>query len=365
MVFGSVAMSFRGTALKVHWLQSPTRVLCSQVFLTPIQTNMFHHGYPGSDSNQSDLSSLDTSSLSSYSLSLSNGVSDNLNNLGEKNCLRTNPLDVPPSDNIIDGRCMAYSAGDSGYGGNDVWNTCPYSSTRSSFGSMYSEHESIRKLSIDSSVAGDCVLSNSGCNGNSNSNNKISDSSLQRRILRNISTSFETRGSMSDYIGYIGDNCSQNQTSGSDSCVSRYRRNSETVENRSVPEMIRRKNENGRTINRRAKLGLAVCITLTESVENEMESFLSEHITLLESILCRLRNIAENAYINRQNFIQIMLKAWHSTSVWIADLFSAPRLQNPVWLTMSCGSSTDGLANNFMTELCWLLTCADTKDTNL
>ena len=62
-----------------------------------------------------------------------------------------------------------------------------------------------------------------------------------------------------------------------------------------------------------------------------------------------------------------MLKAWRSTSLWITDLFTAPRIANPIWITLSSGNSKNpaALANNFMTELCGLLTYADTKDTRL
>lgn len=64
---------------------------------------------------------------------------------------------------------------------------------------------------------------------------------------------------------------------------------------------------------------------------------------------------------------QVMLHAWVSATAWITDLFTAPRLIEPVWLTLSTGRSEkpNSLAKNFMIELCWLLNCADTKDTNL
>lgn len=373
MVFGSVAMSFRGTSLKVHWLQSPTRILCSQVFLTPLPTNTFNNNSSDSSYNTttSDISSMDTNSLNSISLSLSLCVSDNIQLMGDK--FRTTPLDVPSSLDISDSRCMAYSAGDSGYSGTDPWNGFPLSSGRSSFGSMYSDVENQRKLSIDSTAT-----------HNTDYQKPSNEANFQRRVLKNMSTSFENRASVSDLIGFIGDNYinngnGSNGIGGSDGCVPKLRRNSEAIDNRSNPEMKRRRpgiiEQNGyhslhngnRSNMRRAKLGLAVCITLNESVEKEMEIFCSEHIALLESMLCRLRATAENAYINRQNFIQIMLRAWHSTTLWIRDLFTAPRISNPVWLTLSCGhyKNPDNLAHAFMSELSGLITAADTKDTNL
>lgn len=285
-------------------------------------------------------STADTESMNSLSLSvlnltsLENGRGSNAGN----DQSHTNPLDVPPSS-IIDtssdcGHTFAYSAGDSGYSGTDPWNVscssyCPYSSTRSSFGSVYSDRDSCRKLSIDSSM-------NTESGGVIGRNN---DGNLQRRVLRNISTSFENRHSTSDFIGYIGDNLQQSNgvggngtgsgtSGGSDGCVIRGgRRCSEQVESRSNPEMFRKRGTGthfssfgphhrittGTTIGgtsvttRRPKLGLAVCITFNETVANEMQLFCSEHICLFELMLCRLRSIAENACINRKKFLKVNL----------------------------------------------------------
>jgi hypothetical protein len=61
-----------------------------------------------------------------------------------------------------------------------------------------------------------------------------------------------------------------------------------------------------------------------------------------------------------------MIKCWHVTSQWLVDLFSAPRLTLPVWLSLSTGvKNSNTLACSFMQDLCQLLNTADTKDTNL
>lgn len=44
---------------------------------------------------------------------------------------------------------------------------------------------------------------------------------------------------------------------------------------------------------------------MSESFEEEMELFCSEHIALLESMLSRLRASTELAYINHKNFLQV------------------------------------------------------------
>lgn len=327
--------------------------------------------------------------MNSFSLSVSVCVSDHLNTLGA-----THPLDVPshshyipsePSENGAD-RSLAYS--DSGYSGTDPWTSCssycPYnSSTRSSFGSVYSDRgEAIRKFSTDSSILGDATPT------------VQSDGSLQRRILRNVTTSFENRLSQTECVGYVSDHHHQQQqqtqmylapgtiNGGSEGCVGRARRTScvQAAETHSNPEMFRKRGVNSAASSmvyaaasgnqrsgKRAKLGLAICITLSDTAEEEMQTFCSEHIILLESMLSRLRASAESAYTNQKKFYQLMLHAWFATGKWFVDLFTAPRLMEPVWLALSGGFASDArqLAQTFMHELCWLLNCADTKDTNL
>lgn len=357
-------------------------MLCSQVFLSPVQSNSLSRSSMNSNHNtNNDFSSFDTSSLNSITLSLSVCVGNALNQMDESknDQASTNPLDMPPNGSTtesLDGsRSFTYSGYDSGYGGIDPWTTsyssCYPRSTRSSIASVYSSHGS-RKFSMDSSIAGESML-----NG--------SDGCLQRRILRNLSTSFENHLSGSDFIGYFGDNIVSPVVGGSDGCVTMARRYSDQPEVRSNPEMGRRRKTNikdnlrpppahhsnystrTKSSNRRSKIGLAVCITISESTEDEMQVFCSEHIALLESMLCRLRATAENAYVNQKRFHQLMLHAWISTTAWLTDLFTAPRLPEPVWLTLSTGASDNlnSLAQRFMGELCWLLSCADTKDTNL
>lgn len=292
---------------------------------------------------------------------------------------QTIPLDVPPpwanGASSIGSRGFAYSAGDSGYSGTDGWNIstssgCRYSSTRSSLGSVYSDQASSRKLSLDSNCAGD-----PGCMIGAKTS---SESSLHRRIMRNISTSFENKSSISDLIGYIGDNQPPGTPAiqgGSDSSLARIRRNSENAESRSNPEMTRKRTDGALSIpqqghvnrGKRTRLGLAVCITLSEPMEDEMEQFCSEHIGLLESMLCRLRANTEKAYMDTKHLRANMIQAWLSTTRWLRDLFIAPRIACPIWLALSSSNDrhSKAVADNFMNDMDWLLSNADTKDTNL
>lgn len=249
--------------------------------------------------------------MNSFTLSLSLCLSDNTNSFPLKK--QTKPLDVPESvATESTNETQSFDCSDSGYCGTDPWNTSCSSygvrSSRSSMASIYSGDQfSSRKMSIESSILPDA-------------GNERCDGGLQRRILRNISTSFENNLSGSDFVGFFGDNIQQNGTASS---MINRRRYSDQTESRSNPEMIRTRKGSSkdglkpppphfssytpktRGSSRRSKIGLAICITFTESMEEEMQMFCSEHIALFESMLCRLRATAENAYINQKRFHQV------------------------------------------------------------
>lgn len=312
MIFGSVAMSFRGTSLKVHWLQRPQRILCSQVFLSPSGGSNGHRRSSTNNTTASDLSSFDTSSMNSFTLSLSLSTNDNLSSFALKK--HTNPLDVPESvttESSDGARSFDFSGCDSGYCGTDVWNTSCSSycqrSSRSSMASIYSVDQAnvSRKLSVDSAINADAF----GAGGE--------DVGLQRRIMRNLSTSFENSLSGSDLVGYFGDSAPP-----TGNMINR-RRYSDQTESRSNPEMVRTRKgvskdnlrppppqfssytPKAKSSMRRSKIGLAICITFSDAVEDEMQTFCAEHIALLESMLCRLRAMAESAYLNQKRFHQV------------------------------------------------------------
>lgn len=287
MVWGTAAMNFRGTSLKVHWLKRPSRILCSQIFLSPVAASA--KPFNGSvsppinmtqsvnhfDGTGSDISSLDTTSMSSYT------GGDSLAD-GSRGSFQMEQQELRWS-----------SATDSGVNSDSPWNTSvssypyPSSTTRSSFGSVYStDQESFgqRKTSIDSSIQGDALWLGGGAS-------QQGQQHMQKRVQRCLSTSFENHNSLGDYIGVIGETTTASGTTGG-SDIGRWRRNSEVIQNErlmSNPEMARRKasgetisipfyshgrlNGNGATnggqghATRRSKLGIAVCVTLHENLE--------------------------------------------------------------------------------------------------
>lgn len=180
---------------------------------------------------------------------------------------------------------------------------------------MFSTDPSIvssRKLSVDSAIVVDAAM-----------NGRSSDGCLQRRILRNMSTSFENNLSGNDIIGYFDESNSNNNRSTVSVPSSMVRRHSDQCESKSNPEMVRRRKTGAKeclkppnihfssytprskSSQQRSKIGLAVCIRYSDSAEEEMQLFCSEHIALLESMLCRLRAAAESAYMNQKKFHQV------------------------------------------------------------
>lgn len=102
-----------------------------------------------------------------------------------------------------------------------------------------------------------------------------------------------------------------------------------------------------------------------------MKMFFSEHVGLFESLLNRVRSIVEYALVERQSVNNAMFRAWKLARQYIQDLLTAPRIIYPIWLTLSSAEinpaqyTHQSLANAFISELCGLLSSADTKDSNL
>jgi Folliculin-interacting protein N-terminus/Folliculin-interacting protein middle domain len=314
MVFGSVAISFRGTSFKVHWLQSPARSLCSQVFLAPVQP---YSSTSSSSTNTHTSSSGNTHASSNYGSDLISEISGSISETTSLNsfsvsesAVKTNPLDVPTTALSLDNddfKFFSQSMGDSsGYNSSDIWTQrYPYSSARSSLASIYSDIENhSRKMSISSSISEypSCEFGH-----------------LNRRIMKNLSTSFENVSTITENMSNIIENnyytvtgalhmCSQ-QNGLSDGCVNaKLRRNSEVVEPKRKTTSGDALSSNSSTLHHRTKrprLAVAVCINMSACVENEMLIFCSEHMALLEQMIYRLRAAAENAYINRTHFLQV------------------------------------------------------------
>jgi folliculin-interacting protein 2 len=294
MAFGSIAVSFCGTSFKVHWLNNPTRILCSQVFLAPIQSY---------NSNTSSYSTTSSSSRFSTSLAPDVVISDVNNSVSDTMSLSSMSIsenvDMPHALSLDNNELRFVSQmsneESSGYS-SEPWHSRQISSARSSLASIFSDvgSQGGRKMSFES--ASDFNSENGRFN---------------RRILKNLSTSFENVSSIDENQSmstsnfpenpyYTVTGASDNVNGLSDGCILKLRRNSEIF--------VRRKTTSGDALSfypspshnrsKRPRLAIAVSITLNDC--SEQESFCSEHMVLLESMLHRVKFAAEQAYIHRQ-----------------------------------------------------------------
>lgn len=289
MVFGSVAVSFRGTSFKIHWLTNPHRLICSQVFFAPKQNYNSSNNASFSAASSSSRFSTSvvpesandiTSSSVSESTSL-NSISISESIIAIKNNENLNDVHAALSLDNDELRFVSQMSNEdsSGYS-SEPWHQKQLTSTRSSLSSIFSDL---------------------GCNSRKLSVESISEFSseheqLNRRILKNLSTSFENvpltsnNSSISSLnmnsgnMYYTITGTSVNLNGMSDGWLSKVRRNSEIF--------VRRKTSSGDALipasslnqRKRSRLAIAVVVTMNENIEDAMNTFCVEHAVLFESM---------------------------------------------------------------------------------
>ncbi|GLV39007.1 uncharacterized protein CBL_06006 [Carabus blaptoides fortunei] len=292
MVFGSVAMSFRGTSLKIHSFSSPAKLMCTQVFPSPRhpirgRISVTSHNFDAIRSNSSVHSfdksvKLDCSSASSTT-SFNEQVSVYSTDSDIKIATPSGsvPLDVPTSNQSMTNTKLAPSLeGDSGFCGEQSYSSVSSGPPSMCLWDTRHEHASLQGFSCGS---------------------------LYKRWLRSTSTSL-------DYNA-----CSDSSLSGVHSSAS-------------ADECMTRGHH------RSSKLGLAVIIRLSEGQEIELERFLLEHSALIEAMVCRARAGAESAYTKPGNFASLMYEVYNEASQWLTDLATGPIIA--IYLWHSLGSRT-------------------------
>ncbi|KAF2894253.1 hypothetical protein ILUMI_11914, partial [Ignelater luminosus] len=283
MVFGSVAMSYRGTSLKIHSLASPRRLMCSQIFPSPRHPSRGCSSAPSQSYARSSVTSsqsleqsirLDDSGASS-----ANSISDRLSvhSTGSDTLLvcrgsSSIPLDVPAANSsvLIGSNNLTPSViGDSGFSGEQSYN---------SIGSG------------PQSLPLSCTL-NEG-------EQSFSCGSLYKRWLRSASTSLDHSSS------------SLTGSASADECLIKPH-------------------------SRSSKLGLAIIIELPHGQEQLLEQFIMEHAALVESMVWRTRQGAEIAYIRHNSFVSLMYEVATGTMQWLVDLLSGPQLATHMWISIA------------------------------
>ncbi|XP_041040639.1 folliculin-interacting protein 2-like isoform X1 [Carcharodon carcharias] len=270
MMFGSVAMSYKGSTLKIHHIRSPPQLMISKVFSVRM-------GSAGGSSNmlQDSFEYITQEAIAGKPCLSQNGSS---NSRAGSNLAHSTPVDMPSRGQNEDG--------DSGIA---------------------------RSASLSS------LLITPFPSPNSSSSSSCA-SSFQRRWLRNQTTSLENgifpRWSAEETFSMADDSYTSN------------------------PQMIRRK-----------KIAISVVFSLPEKEEGNktFQEFFFSHFPLFETHLNKLKSAIEKAMISCrkiaessqrvQVYISQVMEGLGEFRTTICNLYTVPRIIEPVWLTMMFNTS--------------------------
>uniref|UniRef100_A0A452J5U6 UDENN FNIP1/2-type domain-containing protein n=1 Tax=Gopherus agassizii TaxID=38772 RepID=A0A452J5U6_9SAUR len=285
MMFGSVAMSYKGSTLKIHYIRSPPQLMISKVFSARVGS------FSGSTNNLQD-------SFEYINQDPNLGkLSSNQNGLAicrsGCNLAHSTPVDMPSRGQNEDR--------DSGIA---------------------------RSASLSSLLITPFP---------SPSSSSSSSSSYQRRWLRSQTTSLENgiipRWSTEETFSMADESCSSN------------------------PAMIRRK-----------KIAISVIFSLPEreDAQRNFQDFFFSHFPLFESHMNKLKSAIEKAMIlcrkiaesslRVQVYISRVTDALGEFRLTIWNLYSVPRIAEPVWLTMMSSTlEKNQLCQRFLKEFTLLI----------
>ncbi|XP_076848587.1 folliculin-interacting protein 2 isoform X2 [Brachyhypopomus gauderio] len=304
MMFGSVAMSYKGSTLKIHHIRSPPQLMVSKVFST-----RYGSSNTGSTSTLQDSFESISQTCPSHSSSIGDPVSGVWRlyssavalgySLGSAPQLsfaaHSNPVDMPGRGRSEDG--------DSGIA---------------------------RSASLSSLLATPLPSpgssSSSGC-----------ASSYQRRWLRSQATSLQhgpiPRCSTEEMFNLSDESCGSNPGVG-----------------------------------RRKKVAVSIIITLPEKDEesSSFQEFFFSHFPLFESHMNKLKSAIERAMIvcrrvaepsqRVQVYLCRVMEALGEFRMTVWNLYMAPRITEPVWLTMvSQSAERNPLCQRFLKEMSLLM----------
>uniref|UniRef100_A0A673T092 Folliculin interacting protein 2 n=1 Tax=Suricata suricatta TaxID=37032 RepID=A0A673T092_SURSU len=285
MMFGSVAMSYKGSTLKIHYIRSPPQLMISKVFSARMGS------FCGSTNNLQD-------SFEYIQQDPNLGkLNTNQNNLGPcrtgSNLAHSTPVDMPSRGQNEDR--------DSGIA---------------------------RSASLSSLLITPFP---------SPSSSTSSSSSYQRRWLRSQTTSLENgiipRRSTDETFSLAEETCSSN------------------------PAIVRRK-----------KIAISIIFSLCEKEEAQrnFQDFFFSHFPLFESHMNRLKSAIEKAMISCRKIAESSLRVQFYVSrlmealgefrgtIW--NLYSVPRIAEPVWLTMMSSTlEKTQLCQRFLKEFTLLI----------
>ncbi|NWQ77538.1 FNIP2 protein, partial [Columbina picui] len=311
MMFGSVAMSYKGCTLKIHYIRSPPQLMISKVFSARVGS------FSGSNNNLQD-------SFEYINQDPSLGkLSSNQNGLGT--CRSVLQL---CSSKLLQG----VSEG----GPLRLIRSASFFAAHSTPVDMPSRGQNEDR---DSGIARSASLSSLLVTPfPSPSSSTSSSSSYQRRWLRSQTTSLENgiipRWSTEEMFSMADESCSSN------------------------PAIVRRK-----------KIAISIIFSLPEKEEAQrnFQDFFFSHFPLFESHMNKLKYAIEKAMISCRKIAEssqrvqvyisrVMDALGEFSRVTIWNLYSVPRIAEPVWLNMMSSTlEKNQLCQRFLKEFTFLI----------
>ncbi|XP_021013497.2 folliculin-interacting protein 2 isoform X4 [Mus caroli] len=315
MMFGSVAMSYKGSTLKIHYIRSPPQLMISKVFSATMGS------FCGSTNNLQD----------SF---------EYINQDPQAGKLNSNQYNLGPFRTGSNLGLLQVCSGKLLQGLSEGG---PLRLTRSA--SFFAAHSTPVDMPSrgqnedrDSGIARSASLSSLLITPfPSPSSSTSSSSSYQRRWLRSQTTSLENgifpRRSTDETFSLAEETCSSN------------------------PAMVRRK-----------KIAISIIFSLCEreAAQRDFQDFFFSHFPLFESHMNRLKGAIEKAMISCrkisesslrvQFYVSRLMEALGEFRGTIWNLYSVPRIAEPVWLTMMSNTlEKNQLCQRFLKEFILLI----------
>ncbi|XP_044520616.1 folliculin-interacting protein 1 isoform X2 [Gracilinanus agilis] len=284
MMFGSVAMSYKGSTLKIHQIRSPPQLMLSKVFTA--RTGSSIYGSLNTLQDSLEFINQDNNTLKADNNTIINGLLGNI--------VHSNPMDMPGREQNEDR--------DSGIA---------------------------RSASLSSLLITPFPSPNSSLT-------RSCASSYQRRWRRSQTTSLENgvfpRWSIEESFNLSDESCGTN------------------------PGIVRKK---------KIAIGVIFSLSRDEDENSKFNEFFFSHFPLFESHMNKLKSAIEQAMkmsrrsadaSQRSLAYNRIVDALNEFRTTICNLYTMPRIGEPVWLTMMSGiSEKNQLCHRFMKEFTFLM----------
>ncbi|XP_028932394.1 folliculin-interacting protein 2 isoform X1 [Ornithorhynchus anatinus] len=313
MMFGSVAMSYKGSTLKIHYIRSPPQLMISKVFSARVGS------FCGSTNNLQDSFEYinHDPNLGKMSSNLTGlGAGRNGSNLGVLQLCSSKLL-----PGVTEGGLLRLTRSASFFAAHSTPVDMPSRGQSEDRDSGIARSASLSSLLVTPFP----------------SPTSSSSSSYQRRWLRSQTTSLENgivpRWSTEETFSLADESCTSN------------------------PAMIRRK-----------KIAISILFSLSdrEEAQRNFQDFFFSHFPLFESHMNRLKSAIEKAMISCrkiaessqrvQIYVSRLMEALGEFRETIWNLYSVPRITEPVWLTMMSSTlEKSQLCQHFLKEFTLLI----------